>query len=500
MKNKHLLYSVFLLIAVLMTVFSSYGGYSTFFSNHYDDAYISYRYAINLAEGNGLVFNVGEKADAASSLLYTVILAVFYKLGAHNLELVSGAINILSLLAIGVLVYQLCYYIIDNTIISMTMACLVSVHGFMSGWAASGMETVFYTALLTLFVGVTFVWEESRPKLSLVLMILLLLTRHDSLLIVPFWATVNIAKFFEYYEIRDLPWVRNRIKYCIIFLAVLVIYYGLRYWYYGVIIPHAVQAKQIMIYYQPDPKETINYWVRFASPVLFFALGVIGYYDYRLRLAGVFLIFSLVVYAMGARVDWIRYSAPLLPIVGILAMRTIRKLHCYRRGEGYTALIVLFFLFFGYSTFGSVNHYRGKILGYKTAQEYRIAIGEQIANNIPTDKLIISGDIGAIAYKAKDHRFIDLTGLTSPEILRRYKAGESLDSYLGFANPGYIADTFMVENNVIKYERFDANKFINQGVNGEYQETNDLKVIDYKQVGRNIVIALCEIRRKKGSQ
>ncbi len=40
-----------------------------------DDAYISYRYAKNLIEGNGLVFNPGERVEAYSNFLYVLMVA-----------------------------------------------------------------------------------------------------------------------------------------------------------------------------------------------------------------------------------------------------------------------------------------------------------------------------------------------------------------------------------------------------------------------------------------
>ena len=40
-----------------------------------DDAYISYRYARNLAAGDGLTFNPGERVEGYSNLLYVLLLA-----------------------------------------------------------------------------------------------------------------------------------------------------------------------------------------------------------------------------------------------------------------------------------------------------------------------------------------------------------------------------------------------------------------------------------------
>jgi hypothetical protein len=42
----------------------------------FDDAYISFRYAQNLVEGHGLVYNPGERVQGYSNLLYTLLSAL----------------------------------------------------------------------------------------------------------------------------------------------------------------------------------------------------------------------------------------------------------------------------------------------------------------------------------------------------------------------------------------------------------------------------------------
>ncbi len=67
-----------------------------------DDAYISFRYAQNLAEGNGLVFNVGEYVEGFTNLSWTVLLAAGVLLGwqapdvAHCFGLLSGVALLLA--------------------------------------------------------------------------------------------------------------------------------------------------------------------------------------------------------------------------------------------------------------------------------------------------------------------------------------------------------------------------------------------------------------------
>ena len=46
-----------------------------------DDAYISYRYALNLVEGRGLVFNPGEYVEGYTNLLWTLLVAGGLALG-----------------------------------------------------------------------------------------------------------------------------------------------------------------------------------------------------------------------------------------------------------------------------------------------------------------------------------------------------------------------------------------------------------------------------------
>ena len=47
----------------------------------YDDSYISFRYAVNLADGHGLVYNPGEYIEGYTNFSWTVMVALGLKLG-----------------------------------------------------------------------------------------------------------------------------------------------------------------------------------------------------------------------------------------------------------------------------------------------------------------------------------------------------------------------------------------------------------------------------------
>lgn len=42
-----------------------------------DDAFISFRYVSNFIQGNGLVFNAGERVEGYTNFLWIIILSIF---------------------------------------------------------------------------------------------------------------------------------------------------------------------------------------------------------------------------------------------------------------------------------------------------------------------------------------------------------------------------------------------------------------------------------------
>lgn len=66
-----------------------------------DDAFISFRYARNFAEGNGLVWNVGERVEGYTNFLWTVLLGLGIRLGL-NPAYTSTALTLGSVLALAV--------------------------------------------------------------------------------------------------------------------------------------------------------------------------------------------------------------------------------------------------------------------------------------------------------------------------------------------------------------------------------------------------------------
>lgn len=116
---------------------------------HVDDAFISYRYAHNLVEGRGLVFNAGEYVEGITNLLWTLLIAggMYLQIGAetagHWLGWTSG-------LAVLALTYWYAIAKVEASLrwIGALAPWIVLTSRSFPLWALSGMETGLFTAFV----------------------------------------------------------------------------------------------------------------------------------------------------------------------------------------------------------------------------------------------------------------------------------------------------------------------------------------------------------------
>ncbi len=116
-----------------------------------DDAFISFRYARNLVEGQGLVFNPGEYIEGYTNLLWTLLVAAGMALGvsapmvAHVLGLVSGV----AALAAGYVYAGTGLATERRWIAAIAPLLIMTTIGF-SYWSMSGLETALFLACVTI--------------------------------------------------------------------------------------------------------------------------------------------------------------------------------------------------------------------------------------------------------------------------------------------------------------------------------------------------------------
>lgn len=118
-----------------------------------DDAFISFRYARNLADGHGLVFNPGfERVEGYTNFLWVVILAAFDRAGVAP----ENVANILSTLCGVAIVAALARYLArlrDRPIwIAVLPLFLLATTRSFAVWCTSGLETKLFEMLVVLGV------------------------------------------------------------------------------------------------------------------------------------------------------------------------------------------------------------------------------------------------------------------------------------------------------------------------------------------------------------
>jgi len=105
-----------------------------------DDAYISFRYAENLFNGNGLVFNVGERVEGYSNFLYTLLITPGFFLGKSYIYPLSVGINCIFLAASIYLFFNFCRKNLGFYAANLG-AILLAINPWIWANVATGLET-----------------------------------------------------------------------------------------------------------------------------------------------------------------------------------------------------------------------------------------------------------------------------------------------------------------------------------------------------------------------
>jgi arabinofuranosyltransferase len=208
-----------------------------------DDAYISFRYAENLVNGLGLVFNRGERVEGYSNFLWTIWVAFGMELGAGpegwsifwGLACYAASIVLLALIARRLSGGPAAAAFVPAG------ALLAALHPAWSRFATSGLETSLFTflALLGFFV-VTSKGPRSVATGGAVFA-LLAMTRPDGpILALP-------AGLYVLFAQRDIhrrwAWIRAAVLFAAAFAALWIPYTLWRVSYYGSFFPNTYYAK-----------------------------------------------------------------------------------------------------------------------------------------------------------------------------------------------------------------------------------------------------------------
>ncbi len=429
-----------------------------------DDAFISFRYAENLAAGNGLVFNPGERVEGYTNFLWTVLLAGATRLGfdiiLSSIILAGGcAIMVLWLLyRVGQSMME-----VDGTPVSIAAVPMVLwvAHGAVARYIVSGMETLLFTALLSsaLFTAC----YARRPLLTGILFGVAALTRPEGVLyggIVWLWLLVVTPS-------------AERWRTALYFLAgaalVYAPYFLWRFTYYGYLFPNTYYAKASGFQWERLARglEVLDYTVNQSALVV---AGVLSLFAVTLshsnrRVVGLGLFTVIItllyfVYVGGDFVIWFgpRFLMPVFPIFFVLVGLGIHALGRWvaqprlRHGIGFSAMLWVAFHLYWFAwwpQWTNLAAFGEQMRGWRE-------LGIWLQEEYPPDTTIATDAAGLIPYYS-GFVTLDMFGLTDdhiahlemPDMGSGTVAHEKYDpAYVLRQNPTCIISTYVTENGV----------------------------------------------------
>jgi len=389
-----------------------------------DDAYISFRYAQHLVEGQGLVFNPGERVEGYSNLLWVLSLAAGMWAGIAP-ELLARTLGIGSAVVGLVLVWRLALRHLPEQPARQWLALLpvamLATNRSYAAWATGGLETRCFAVLVLWSVLQLDAETERSVPWSAVPMVLLLGMRVDG------FVPVGVMLLWLLVRRGGKPG-RHGIQLAAVIAAAIAALETFRLSYYGDWLPNTFYVKV------PEPAlgAGLDYLTNAALdyglplPLLLGAFAVV-----RLRrrrgIAGLLLALCLAqlgyVGAVGGDHFEYRLLDPVWPLAALLVLFGITALrpatHFWKRRAAF-AMILLVVVWNGrpaLSGFPDNDAVRSIEQEAAFCRQWD-RIGRWFERSAAPDEIIALRPVGVIPYRS-GLRSMDMHGLTDREIARR---------------------------------------------------------------------------------
>jgi arabinofuranosyltransferase len=387
-----------------------------------DDAFISFRVAEHLAQGDGLVYNVNERIEGYSNLLWVLLLALFSRIGVEVIWAAKG-LGVLFSAATLVLTWH-----ISRRWSRLPVAALfLAASGPFGAWAMGCLATPLFTLLL-LAATWTFVGEESRKRgwHSGWLFGLLVLTRPEGLF---FAGIAGLVRLHRLYRGRARRGPHDGIRAGLL-VTITACLFGWRLVYYGDLLPNSMVAKSMGLTLRA-PLEGIHYLfgglVALGGAVLLVLPGAAVIkpserFSFGPMAAAMFAGFVVFILIGGG--DWMplhRFWVHLMPLLFLTAhagllvlLDRFSPLRARRILWAVAAAQVGYLLVAALTARMIDGHGKGGVVPPDTA-----VIAHLKRHVRPQDTIAVI-DAGLIAYRLpRTVRVVDIVGLTNRHIARR---------------------------------------------------------------------------------
>ncbi|MCE9499792.1 MAG: hypothetical protein K8R21_04740 [Leptospira sp.] len=383
-----------------------------------DDAYISFRYAENLINGHGLVFNIGEYVEGYSNFLWILMIAGGMKLGVApeasailiSIFCAAGTVGVITFFAFKTSKNEIFEYS------AMYPAILFTGIGNYWIWTfGGGLEPILFSFLNTAAILYFAAYSKSdltnrRLFFLSILCFLIALTRPEGVMTFVYF---SLAVLFIQ---RDQKIINKVLWFGLPFIFLFGIYLVWKISYFGDLIPNTFYAKVEMSGNQVlnGAKYCLKFFAAY-SIITIFLFPAVWIHTQKMRynylIVGFIIMYTGFVIVVGGDFMFaFRLYVPIAPLLAVLAFNGIEAVF---NGN-------LLFMVIGVTTIFSTTQsrfhpeFKWEIEKYTTVNHGEKA-GKFIAKNFPANAKIAVTAAGAIPYFSKLYT-IDMLGLTNREI------------------------------------------------------------------------------------
>jgi arabinofuranosyltransferase len=395
---------------------------------YHDDAYIVLKYVQNFLDGNGLVWNIGERVEGYSTFLWVVLIGMLGYCGI-DLVIASRALGILFALATILLFFN------SKKVGYPWGALLLSTNSCFALWALGGLETIafsFFVLLGCLF----FLKKNQNLKNSFlvgVIFSLAAMTRPEGIL---FFALTGL---FFFYNTKGffIVNIKRLTFYVLGFLALYLPYFVWRYSYYGYLFPCTFYVKGGTNIFKLlfGTRYLGNFLMSYGFPLLtiLFIKDKRNFFKQNLYLITLLCVFGgYVLFVGGDHMAGFRFFVPVLPLFYLFIKDCFYAFRFKGTAVPTIAVAILLVAVNFYVSFSMIP--RGPEATLRAVQvhlQYRVCqkvpdaaaymgkhIGSYMKEHWPKDSIVAVNAAGAGPYYSRMNS-IDMLGLNNYVIAKR---------------------------------------------------------------------------------
>jgi len=384
---------------------------------YHDDAFISLRYARNLVEGHGLVWNPGEPpVEGYTNFLWVILSAALHATGL-NLIAATRVLGVGSLLGLLAVVLWLA-----PRAAAFPTAVLLASNISLAAWAWGGLETCGFTLFMTtgvlLLLSLDNRWTPARCLAAGVILSLAQLCRPEAVLVLFLWIVQT-----SFFPNLSESGVSKRAIFLTATPFVLVVgtHLAWRVFYYGEWLPNSYHAKSSG--FAPEfAQQGLFYLRQFALfdfvAISLFAFTVAKAIQHRDRAAiltsgTVLAYFLYVLWIGGDHMQWFRLLVPVTPLLYLTVTRFV-FVNC--KAPKTLAWAIVMAVSIWHLTSGVVLAHKGG-KNQDAAAWHGTIVGKHIQKSWPAESVVALNSAGATAFFANFH-CIDMLGINDYHIAR----------------------------------------------------------------------------------